>query len=146
LRSARVPTVKYLRDQRHAGTVDAIAKARFPFPNEAHPDLETIVNIPVAQMAVGQKNGKDLFPDLVVVGRPGTWLREMACIEMADTLNDTTALERWAPLSECGALYVYVPAGMAGDAKKLLKRHKIKAAGIRTWRFRPVWGVEVAEV
>jgi hypothetical protein len=138
--------VKYLRDQRHVGTVEAIAKSRFPFPDEAHPDLETIVNIPVANMAVGQKDGKDLFPDLVVVRRPGTWLKEMAVVEMQDTVNDASAEQRWAPLAECGDLYVYVPAGMAGEAKKLLKRHKIKAAGIRTWRFRPVWGIEVATV
>jgi hypothetical protein len=138
--------VKYLRDQRHVGAVDAIARARFPFPTEDHPDLDTIVNVPVGQMSVGQHNGKDIFADIVVVRRPGTWLQEMAAVEMPDTLNDTTALERWKPLSECGALYVYVPAGMAGEARKLLKRHRIKAAGIRTWRFRPVWGIEVVEV
>lgn len=141
-----MPTVKYLRDQRHAATVAEIAKARFPFPSEAMPDLETIVNVPAAQMSVGKKDGKDLFPDIVVVRRPGAWLQEMAVVEMADTVNDTTAMERWAPLAQCGSLYIYVPAGMSGEAKKLLKRHRIKAAGIRTWRFRPVWGLEVAEV
>jgi hypothetical protein len=127
------------------GTVDAIAKSRFPFPDDEHPELDTIVNVPVGQMAVGQKDGKDLFADIVVVRRPGTWLQEMAAVEMADTVNDTTALERWKPLSQCGSLYVYVPAGMVSEAKKLLKRHRIKAAGIRTWRFRPVWGIEVVE-
>ena len=140
------PSVKYLRDQRHVGTVDAIAKSQFPFPNEKHPDLETIVNIPVANMAVGQHEGKDLFPDLLVVRRPGTWLQLMAAVEMPDTVTDTSALQRWGPLSKCGDLYIYVPAGMAGEARKLLKRHKIKVAGIRTWRFRPVWGIEVTKV
>jgi hypothetical protein len=138
--------VKYLRDQRHAGTVDAIAKARFPFPDEDHPDLETIVNVPVANMAVGQKDGKDLFADIVVVRRPGAWLQRMALVEMQDTVTDASAMQRWKPVSECGDLTIYVPAGLAGEAKKLLKRHNIKAAGIRTWRFRPVWGLEVAEV
>jgi hypothetical protein len=137
--------VKYLRDQRHVGTVEAIAKLRFPFPDEDHPDLEAIVNIPVAKMAAGQEGGKDLFPDILVVRRPGTWLQEMAVVEMADTVNDASALARWAPLSKCGDLHIYVPAGMVSDARKLLKRHGIKAAGIRTWRFRPVWGLEVAE-
>jgi hypothetical protein len=34
---------------------------------------------------------------------------------------------------------------MSGEAKKLCKKHQIKVAGIRVWRFRPVWGLEVAE-
>jgi hypothetical protein len=141
-----VPSVKYLRDQRHAATVEAIAKSRFPFPDEEHPELDTIVNIPVAQMAVGKKDGKDLFPDIVVVRRPGTWLQEMAVVEMPDTVNDASAMERWAPLAECGLLAVYVPAGMVAETKRLFKRHGVKGARIRTWRFRPVWGLEVAEV
>jgi hypothetical protein len=35
---------------------------------------------------------------------------------------------------------------MVPETKKLLKKHKISVAGIRTWRFRPVWGLEVVEV
>ncbi|MCA9830197.1 MAG: hypothetical protein KC495_06990, partial [Dehalococcoidia bacterium] len=78
--------------------------------------------------------------------RPGAWLHEIAAVEMHDTVNDASALERWKPMSTCGALYVYVPAGMVNEARKLLKRHSIRVAGIRTWRFRPVWGVDVTEV
>ncbi len=141
-----MPTVKYLRDQRHVGTVEAVARKMYPFPNEERPDRDVVVNVPVAKMAAGQQNGKDLFPDIVVLRRPGAWLHEIAVVEMQDTVNDASALERWKPLSTCGPLYMYVPAGMVSDAKKLLKRHSIKVAGIRTWRFRPVWGVDVTEV
>lgn len=140
-----MPTVKYLRDQRHVGTVEAIAKKVYPFPNEQTPNRGVVVNVPVAKMAVGQANGKDLFPDIVVLRRPGAWLHEIAVVEMADTINDASAMERWKPLSTCGPLYIYVPAGQVSEAKKVLKRNKIKVAGIRTWRFRPVWGMDVAE-
>lgn len=140
-----MPTVKYLRDQRHVATVEAIAKKVYPFPNEQTPNRDVVVNVPIAKMAVGQADGKDLFPDLVILRRPGAWLHEIAVVEMTDTVNDASALQRWKPLSTCGALYIYVPAGLVSEAKKVLKRNKIRVAGIRTWRFRPVWGVDVAE-
>jgi hypothetical protein len=139
-------TVKYLRDQRHIGVAAEIAKLRFPFPDEAHPDLETIVNTPTASMAVGQDTkGKDLFPDIVVVRRPGTWLQMMADVVMGDDITDETALTRWAPFSTCGELFIYAPYGRKNDVTGLCKKHGIRIAGVRVWRFRPVWGLEVAE-
>ncbi|MGI8926266.1 MAG: hypothetical protein ACR2HN_06410 [Tepidiformaceae bacterium] len=138
-------TVKYLRDQRHLGTVAEIAKLKFPFPSPEHPDLETVLNEPAPQMSVGQHNGKDMFPDIVVVGRPGQFLRMMAEVETADTINDESALEQWLPYSRVGELFLYVPAGCVGQTKKLCAKHGIKPRGIRTWRFRPVWGLEVIE-
>ena len=138
-------TAKYLRDQRIAGAVAEIAKLKFAFPNEDFPDLETITNVPQPGMSVGQKGGRDLFPHIAVVRRPGTWLKMMAEVEMADTLTDEAAHERWLPYSECGDLYLYVPFGCAGEARKLCRKHNVKVAGIRVWRFRPVWGLDVAE-
>lgn len=138
--------LKYLRDQKHVGTVAEIARVKFPFPNEEYPDLETIVNEPSPRMSVGQHNGHDLFPDIVVVRRPGVWLKMMAEVETADTVNDESALEQWLPFSKCGDLYLYVPFGCVPETKKLLKKHGIKVRGIRTWRFRPVWGLDVVEV
>lgn len=141
-----MPSVKYLRDQRHAGTVAEIAKLKFPYPNDENPDLETVVNIPTASVSVGQEFGKDLFPDIVVVRRPGVWLKLMAQVEMADTVTDESAVETWLPLSKCGELLLYVPFGCAGEAKALCRRHSVKGAKVRTWRFRPVWGLDVADV
>ena len=137
--------VKYLRDQKHLGTVAEIARVKFPFPNDEFPDLETIVNEPTPRMSVGQHNGEDLFPDIVVVRRPGVWLKMMAEVETQDTVTDESAVEQWLPYSRCGDLYLYVPAGCVPETRKLLKKHKIHAKGIRTWRFRPVWGIEVTE-
>ena len=140
-----MPTVPYLRDQRHAGTVQEIAKLKFPYPNEERPELETIVNEPQPQISVGQHNGKDLFPDIVVVRRPGVWLQLMAEVETTDTVTDESAEQEWLPFSRCGELLLYVPYGYASVAKKLCKKHGITVSGIRIWRFRPVWGLEVAE-
>jgi hypothetical protein len=139
-------TVKYLSEQRHTGTVAEIAKVKFAFPNEAFPDLETLVNTPRPAIAVGQgPDGKDLYPDIVVVRRPGTWLKLMASVEMADTVTDESALTKWLPFSQCGDLLIYVPAGMVDEARRLCKKRNIRPKGFRTWRFRPVWGLDVAE-
>lgn len=139
------PSVPYLREQRRAGVIEAIAAKKFPFPNEEFPELDTVVNLPKPTMSVGQHNGKDVYPDIVVVRRPGAWLQMMAQVEMPDTISDEAALSRWAPAAPCGDLYLYVPFGMATDAKRVAKRHDIRLKGIRLWRFRPVWGLEVAD-
>ncbi len=137
--------VQALRDARHLGTVQEIAKVKFPFPSEEFPELEAIVNIPKPYMAIPGPDGKDITPDIVVVRRPGTWLKIMAYVETEDTVNDESALKRWLPASKVGDLVIYVPFGCAMDAKKLCKKHGVKAKGIRMWRFRPVWGLDVSE-
>ncbi len=137
---------KYLRDLRHDGAVAEIAKRKFPFPSHDDPELETILNEPKAIISVGKDDkGQDLFPDIVVVRRPGQWLTMMAEVETADTVNDESALTEWLPFSKCGDLFIYVPAGCVQETKRLCKKHGVRAAGIRTWRFRPVWGLEVTE-
>jgi len=138
-------TAKYLSELRHQGAVAEIAKVKFPYPGPEGLDFDTIVNVPKPKMAVGAEGGKDLYPDIVVVRRPGQWLQVMADIEMPDTVTDETAVNEWLPKSTVGEFYVYVPAGMVPEAKKLIKKHNIPVKGIRTWRFRPVWGLDVAE-
>lgn len=138
-------TVKYLRDQRHVAAVADIAKVKFPFPGEHGKDLETLLNLPKQTMSVGQYEGRDLFPDIVVVRRPGKWLTLMAEVEMDDSVTSESALHDWLPMSRVGDLLIYVPAGYAAEAKRLCKKHGIRPKGIRTWRFRPVWGLDVSE-
>lgn len=138
-------TVKYLRDQRHAGAVAEIARVKFAFPNAEYPDFETLVNGPKPVMSVGQETGTELYPDIVVVRRPGTWLKMMAAVETPDTVTDESARERWLPYSKVGDLFIYVPYGCVQEAKRLCRKHGVKPKGIRTWRFRPVWGLDVAE-
>ncbi|OAI39910.1 hypothetical protein AYO38_06715 [bacterium SCGC AG-212-C10] len=137
--------LKALRDARHQGVVAEIARVKMPFPDDANPDLETLVNIPTPLMATGQVNGKDFFPDIVVVRRPGTWLKLIAQVETADTITDESAINRWKPCADFGDFLLYVPSGSVPETKAMCKKHKIKVKGIRTWRFRPVWGLDVTE-
>ncbi len=137
--------VKYLSEQRHEGALSEIARMKFPFPDEKNPDMETLTNIPAKSISVGEYEGKPLYPDIVVVRRPGQWLLLMAEVETSDTVNDETAATKWLPESRLGDLLLYVPAGFVQETKKLLKTHGIKVKGIRTWRFRPVWGLDVTE-
>jgi hypothetical protein len=141
-----VVSVPYLREQRRAGVIADVARLKFPFPNEQFPDLETVVNVPNPGISVGEKDGKPLFPHIVVIRRPGLWLQMMAEVEVQDTVTDESALTRWKPYAECGDLILYVPFGYSGEAKRLAKKHRIRLAGVRAWRYRPVWGLEVAEV
>jgi hypothetical protein len=69
----------------------------------------------------------------------------MAEVETAESLTDEEALSEWKPMSEVGELYLYVPQGCVQQTKKLLKKHDINVKGIRTWRFRPVWGLDVSD-
>jgi len=137
--------VKELRDQRHAGTVADIAQARCPYPSEEHPELETLLNIPEPTISVGESEGEPLYPDIVVVRRPGQWLQFVAQVETADTMTDEQAQKKWLPYSQMGELVLYVPAGQVQQAKKLCRKHGISYKGIRTWRYRPVWGLTIAE-
>lgn len=138
-------TQQYLRELKHDGTVAEIARRKFPFPNEDFPNLETIVNEPAPRISVGSADGRELFPDIVVVTKPGQFLRIIAEVETADSLTDEEALTEWKPFSEAGELYLYVPQGSVAQTKKLLRKHRIHVKGIRTWRFRPVWGLEVSD-
>lgn len=138
-------TAKYLHELRHQGAVDEIAKVKFPFPGPLGPDFETLVNVPRPKISVGASERQELYPDIVVVRRPGQWLQMIAEVETPDTVNDESAVRDWLPMSKVGDLFLYVPAGMVPEAKALLKKHKIKVKGIRTWRFRPVWGLDVVE-
>ncbi len=139
-------TVKYLRDLRHQGTVAAIGEARFPFPNKEYPNLEAIVNVPKQIISAGTYDGKELYPDIVVVRQPGQWLEMLVEVEMDDSVTSESAENEWLPMSRIGNLYIYVPAGLSDEAKRLCKKHGISPKGIRTWRFRPVWGIDIKEV
>ena len=120
--------VKYLRDQRHTATVAEIAQSRFPFPSEEHPELETLLNNPEPSISVGEWEGEPLYPDIVVVRRPGQWLEIMAQVETADTMTDEQAEKRWLPYSKMGELLLYVPSGQvqAGEAPLPQARHLLQ--------------------
>lgn len=135
----------YLRELRHKGIVEEIARGRFPYPSEDEPELKTFVNEPEPRISVGTHNGKELYPDIVVVKMPGQWLRFFAEVETPETITDEEAETQWKIYGDAGEFYLYVPQGMVPETRKLVKKHGVKVAGIRTWRFRPVWGLQVSE-
>ncbi len=137
--------LEYLREWKHDATVTEIARLKFPFPNAEYPDLETVVNEPHPRISVGTDGKEELFPDIVVVKKPGQWLRIIAEVETKETITDEEAEREWKKFGEVGDLYLYVPAGMAKKTKDLCKKHKVRVKGIRTWRYRPVWGLDISE-
>ncbi|MEX2080862.1 MAG: hypothetical protein WEC33_04535 [Dehalococcoidia bacterium] len=138
-------SVEYLREWKHDATVAEIAKVKFPFPNEEFPDLETIVNEPTPRISIGTDGTGELYPDIVVVKKPGQWLRLIAEVATEETMTDEAAKGEWKQFGELGELYLYVPTGCGKKAKDLCRKHGVKVKGIRTWRYRPVWGLAVSE-
>jgi hypothetical protein len=111
-----------------------IAEARFKFPSDEWPDLETHVNLPTLKMPV-DAGGRTLGPDIVVTNADGT-VQSIAAVETPHTVNEASARERWLPFSRIDApFYLYVPAGAVNQTKKLLKNAGVKRAKIRTWRY-----------
>jgi len=72
--------------------------------------------------------------------------RILAAVETADTVTDEQAAGRWLPFSRVpDAIFcLYVPSGFAAEARRLLKRHRIKKAGLRTWRY--VTGLDALDI
>jgi hypothetical protein len=129
-------------------TVAGIAKARYRFPNDSHPELRTHVNLPAPEMAVefGAGGGEKLFPDIVVVRHPGNHPAMVVQVETKETLTREQAMYVWARLeNEQAPLDLYVPAGLASTARDHAKAAGIKHVRFRTWRWQPT-GLLVKEV
>jgi NAD-dependent dihydropyrimidine dehydrogenase PreA subunit len=119
--------------------VQEIARDRFAYPNEEHPDFRTYVNLPEPQMAIQVQGGVEkLLPDIVVLDKPGGRPRLLAQVESKETLTREQAQYVWARLEMKDApLLLYVPTGMAAQARDYVKAAGIKNARIRTWRRLP---------
>jgi len=130
-----------------AGIVNSIAADRFNFPNDEHPSFRTYVNLPEPQMAVEVQGGADkLLPDIVVLDKPGGRPKIVAQVESRETLTREQAEYVWSQLQFADApLLLYVPAGLASQAKDYARAAGIKNAQIRTWRRQPT-GVRVREI
>jgi hypothetical protein len=140
----QLPTDKN-RDRHHRSIVQDIADARFKFPNEQFPDLVTAVNEPEQVMSIGEP-GSDLFPDIVVVREPGKWLVMSAEVETLETVSEEQAERAWLPISRAGDLILFVPVGCGPSAMAICKKASVELKGVRTYRYRPVWGLEINDV
>jgi hypothetical protein len=99
-----------------------------------------------AAPAAGAADGAELVPDIVVAESPGNRPCILAAVETVDTVTDEQATGCWLPFSQVPdtTFYLYVPVGLAVEAKRLLKKHRIKKVGLRTWRY--VTGQEALDV
>jgi hypothetical protein len=127
------------RDIEHEKATQAIAKARLNFPDIGSPDLKTFTNRPARQVGVKLGDTKEMaFPDIVVLADPSNEVRIIGEIETARSLRDTPEadlVEKWREFSFLGETYLFVPLMQVSSVKDALQRHKVKIAGIRSWRF-----------
>ena len=139
------PSVK-TRETIRSRVVADIAQQRLAFPNEESPSLRTHVNVPEPSFVVRAADGTELVPDIVVAEAASGSPRILAAVETVDTVTDEQAAGRWLPFSRVpdATFHLYVPSGFAAEAKRLLKKHGIKKAGLRTWRY--VTGLDCLDI
>ena len=130
--------------------VRQLARDRFEYPNEAHPDYRTYTNLPAPTMALeftaGGASTAQVFPDIVVVEHPVNRPVIVAQVETRETVTRQQAELVWAPLENGEApLYIYVPSGLVRRARDYAMAAGIKNAKFRSWRRQPT-GMLVQEV
>jgi hypothetical protein len=122
--------------EQHALAVQNIAEELFPFPTPAYPHVRTFVNEPESIQKIFTNYGNELDPDIVVLQWPEKLPVMVAEVVTEDMLNEELATRVWAVEARLEGVqfYLYVPSGSASQAKKLLKKAKIKNVKLRTWR------------
>ena len=130
--------------------VRQLARDRFPYPNEENPDYRTYTNLPSPTLALeftaGGASAAQVFPDIVVVEHPRNRPIIVAQVETRETVTRRQAELVWAPLENVEApLYIYVPAGLVGQARDHALAAGIRNARFRSWRRQPD-GMLVREV
>lgn len=120
-------------------TVD-IARVRFGFPDIKNPTLKTVTNRPARQVGVRMDDdSKEMaFPDIVALEDPSNETRIVGEVETHLSLRETPEadlIEKWRAFTFLGDLYLFVPLARVDQVKAMLKRHGLKASGVRSWRY-----------
>jgi hypothetical protein len=120
----------------HLQAVRNIAEQLFPFPTPDYPHFRTFVNEPESEQKLFTNYGRELEPDIVVLQWPEKLPVMVAEVVTPDMLTPENAENVWRIESRLEGVrfFLYVPAGHAADAKRLLKRAKVKDVTLRTWR------------
>jgi len=139
------PGVK-TREATHSRVVNDIAQQRLAFPSDESPSLRTHVNVPEPAFVIRAADSSELVPDILVTECSGDRPRILAAVETADTVTEEQAAGRWLPLARVPdtTFHLYVPSGFAAEAKRLLKKHRIKKVALRTWRY--VTGLDALDI
>ena len=139
-----MPTVDVVRAKR-ADVVAQVAAARFAYPGDEHSNWHTVSNYPDAGAGIQIRGGGWMYPDLLVLEEPGHFIEMLAVVALHHEVTKEEARTRWLPLSKAGPLYLYVPAGQTGRANRLCQELGIRLAGLRTWKWTPAFGIDVAD-
>lgn len=140
----RTPALPESRAAAHARAIKDIAEARFAFPTDRYRDYKTYTNVPKRSMGVAMPNSAVAYPDIVVVQSPENYTKTLAEVEIAETVTEEVARNRWLPFAKLAPLYLYVPVGQGDHARKLCRDLKVPIVGIRTWRY--TVGVDQIEI
>jgi hypothetical protein len=133
-RMSRPSTRSY--EEAHLLAVRNIAEQLFPFPTPEYPHFRTFVNEPEVEQKIFTNFGNELEPDIVVLQWPEKMPVMVAEVVTPDMLREDIVENVWAVEARLDGVqfFLYVPAGQAATAKRLLKQAKIKNVSLRTWR------------
>lgn len=122
--------------EQHVLAVKNIAEELFPFPTPEFPHFRTFVNEPETVQPIFTNYGHELEPDIVVLQWPEKLPVMVAEVVTEDMLNEELARRVWTIEARLEGVqfFLYVPSGSAAEAKKLLKKTRIKNVKLRTWR------------
>jgi hypothetical protein len=139
------PSSKSYKDA-HLAAVRNIADQFFAYPTPEYPHLRTFVNEPEVEQKIFTNLGRELAPDIVVLEWPEKLVSIVAEVATPDMLTQEMADQLWAVEANLAdvVFYLYVPAGHAAEAKRLLKNANIKNVKLRTWRH--ITGLKTVDV
>lgn len=119
------------RQEIHDKWVQRIAKIRFNFPNDDHPNWETYTNHPDKTWAIENEEGEEIYPDIVVVDSEDEKPVMIGEVETEDSVTEEEA-EQWREYSEAvQPLFLYVPEGYCADAKERAEEAEAEIEGFR---------------
>jgi hypothetical protein len=125
----------------HDRVVRFVARHRFPFPGQTDwpADNVTLTNETERRRGIDTPEGIH-YPDIVITTGTGE-IREVAEVETAVS-EDRARVWAWGSAAsdtktKTGVrhFFVYVPRGLGDEARRLLERHGISFAGLRTWEI-----------
>ncbi len=103
----------------HDHIVKLLYHEYYHYPSKAHPHLIASANHPLKTKAVFDADGREFFPDIVVIHADSDRLMMVAEVETESTVNVREA-QQWKDFSglDC-KFYLYVPRGFGTEAMKL---------------------------
>lgn len=124
----------------HDAVVAYVAANRFPFPGQTTwpANYTTLTNAPARKRSVPIGQG-EYYPDIVIVDSDGK-TREIGDVEES---IDVAKVPLWRSASAAAdelakygtrIFFLYVPAGLEGEAQKVLEDNAIPYAGVRGYQ------------